>query len=77
MIVARELKQQGKTIEGGVGILQQYSVFVLFLMQDVLEELLGDQGQLQVALVARVVIQDIENYIIRIEVLALAFGVKG
>jgi hypothetical protein len=72
--VARKLEQQGKTLKGVVGVLSQYTVGVLFLMQDILEEFLGNQGQLQVTFVTGIVVENVIYDIVGIEVLILAFG---
>ena len=75
--IAGELEQQSETLVADRVVLGHDAVGVLLLVQDVLGEALRDQRQFQVAGVAGVVVDDVENHVIGIEVRVLTFGVKG
>ena len=75
--VAGKLKQQGETLKFHIGVLGQDAIGVLILMEDILEEILRNQGQFQVSLVAGVVIQNVVDDIIGIEIIHFAFRVQG
>ena len=58
-----------------VGVLCKHAVAIQFLVHDVREEALRDQRDLQITLIAGVVIHDIVGDIIRIKRLDLAIGI--
>ena len=58
-----------------IGVLRKHTVAIQFLVHDVREEALRDQGNFQITLVAGVVIYDIVGDIVRIERLDLAVGI--
>ena len=58
-----------------IGVLSKHAVTIQFLVHDVREEALRNQCDLQITLVAGVVIHDIVSDIVRIERLDLAIGI--
>ena len=77
VLIAGELEQQSETLKLIIRVLGQHTVGVLFLVQDVLQELLGDQRQFQVPLITGVVVEYVVDNIVGVEVFVLAFRVKG
>ena len=73
--IAGELEQQSETLVADRVVLGHDAVGVLFLVQDVLAEAIRDQRQFQVAGIAGVVVDDVENHVIGIEVRVLALRV--
>ena len=74
-LVAIELKQEGEMLQFHIGVLSKHAVAIQLLVHDVREEALRDQCDLQITLVAGVVIHDIIGDIVRIKRLDLAIGI--
>ena len=74
-LVTIELEQEGEMFQFHIGVLSKHAVAIQFLVHDVREEALRDQRDLQIALVAGVVIHNIVGDIVRIERLDLAIGI--
>ena len=74
-LVAIELKQECEMLQFHVGVLSKHAVAIQLLVHDVREEALRNQRDLQIALIAGVVIHDIVGDIVRIERLDLAVGI--
>ena len=74
-LVAIELEQEGEMLQFHVGVLSKHTVAIQLLVHDIREEALRDQCDLQIPLVAGVVIHDIVGDIVCIERLDLAIGI--
>ena len=60
-----------------VGVFRQNAVAIQFLVHDIREEGLRNQGDFQITLIAGVVIHDIVGDIVRIERLNITIGIQG
>ena len=65
-LVAIEIEQEGEMFQLHSGVLSKHAVAIQLLVHDVREETLRDQRDLQITLVAGVVINDIVGDVIRI-----------
>ena len=76
-LVAIELEQEREMLQFCVGVFRQNAVAIQFLVHDIREEGLRNQGDFQITLIAGVVIHDIVGDIVRIERLNITIGIQG
>ena len=74
-LIAIELKQECEVLQFGIGVFRQNAVAIQFLVHNVREEGLRDQGDFQITLIAGVVIHDIVGDVVRIERFDLTIGI--
>ena len=74
-LVAIELEQECEMLQFYIGVLCQHTITIQFLVHDLCEETLRDQGNFQITLVSGVVIHDIVSDVVRLKRFDLAVGI--